>query len=81
MKKGAIVVLVIFGVWALVSWRWYTCGIKGFCGEKMLEETIIPTPVREEVMVSDPMEGLSDAKEEVNLIRKNIGGMTQPMEK
>ncbi len=32
MSKKVILVLVAFAVWSVVSWRWYTCGVKGFCG-------------------------------------------------
>ena len=32
MKAKALVVLVLAGVWGLVSWWWYACNIKGFCG-------------------------------------------------
>lgn len=32
MKAKALVVLVLAGVWALASWWWYACNIKGFCG-------------------------------------------------
>ncbi len=31
--KIAIILLLCL-LWALVSWRWYTCGIKGICDEQ-----------------------------------------------
>ena len=36
MKKniGWLVVLLT-AVWAIISWHWYTCKIKGFCGQKI----------------------------------------------
>lgn len=36
-----LVVLLLLVLWTAFSWRWYTCGIKGFCGDqspKMAEE-------------------------------------------
>ncbi len=32
MSGKVILVLLAFVVWSVVSWRWYTCGVKGFCG-------------------------------------------------
>ncbi|WKN43894.1 OmpA family protein [Tunicatimonas pelagia] len=32
MSKKVILVLVAFAIWSVVSWQWYTCGVKGFCG-------------------------------------------------
>ena len=33
MNSRALITIVAFGVWSVISWRWYTCGIKGFCGD------------------------------------------------
>ncbi len=38
MNKWTWLILILFLVWAIISWRWYVCGVKGFCGE-------IATPV------------------------------------
>ncbi len=32
--KGIYIVLSLFFLWLVISAFWYTCGIKGFCGEK-----------------------------------------------
>ena len=32
MSGKVILVLLTFLVWSVISWRWYTCGVKGFCG-------------------------------------------------
>ena len=33
MNSKALITIVAFAVWLVISWRWYTCGIKGFCGD------------------------------------------------
>lgn len=30
-RTGAILVFSLFLIWSVVSWYWYTCGIRGFC--------------------------------------------------
>jgi len=32
-RTGAIIVLALFLMWSVVSWYWYTCGVRGFCFE------------------------------------------------
>lgn len=41
--------LILFAAWCGISWRWYTCGIKGFCGEATTEKT---SEVRETPLVA-----------------------------
>lgn len=35
-------ILFLFLIWSGISWRWYTCGIKGFCGEEKVEAKAAP---------------------------------------
>ncbi len=30
--------VILFFIWSIVSWHWYTCKIKGFCGQKKVTE-------------------------------------------
>lgn len=32
VSTRSLVVLMLFVAWGLLSWHWYTCWIKGFCG-------------------------------------------------
>lgn len=32
MRGKVAFVLIVFALWSVISWRWYTCGVKGFCG-------------------------------------------------
>lgn len=47
-RKAALFVLALFFAWGIISWYWYTCSIKGFCGtqetaqEEQLPETTLP---------------------------------------
>ena len=44
MKKQHIVVpvvLLLALVWGAFSWRWYTCGVKGFCNDTTI---VVPMP-------------------------------------
>lgn len=34
MNTKALLVLLAFGSWTLVSWQWYTCEINGFCDDE-----------------------------------------------
>lgn len=40
------IVFVVFGLWSLICWRWYVCGIKQACGDRAManaaENTITP---------------------------------------
>lgn len=48
MRFKVIVVLILTLIWSVGSWKWYTCNIKGFCGDgASLEEGVAPaiTPV------------------------------------
>jgi len=33
MNIRAWIVLLLFLIWGFISWNWYVCGIKGFCGD------------------------------------------------
>ena len=37
----SIAIWLAFLVWALISWRWYTCGVKGFCGAEGREQLAV----------------------------------------
>jgi outer membrane protein OmpA-like peptidoglycan-associated protein len=37
MRFRVLLVLILALIWAVASWRWYTCNIKGFCGSKTTE--------------------------------------------
>lgn len=37
MNTKATYILVLFVIWGFISWYWYTCDIKGFCGAKASE--------------------------------------------
>lgn len=65
MKKQHMwvsVVLLFAVVWGVFSWRWYTCGIKGFCNDSReapsqeIPETHTPetSPVPEMPDLDDP---------------------------
>ncbi len=45
MRLKVLLILVLALIWTLISWRWYTCGIKGFCGAKPAEVVAAVTPV------------------------------------
>ncbi len=65
MQFRVLLILVLTLIWALGSWRWYTCNIKGFCGTKkaiVIEEAvpIAPVPVIPGDLDGD---GLNDALE------------------
>lgn len=34
--------LTLFALWCGISWRWYTCGIHGFCGNAAHTPALIP---------------------------------------
>lgn len=36
-------ILVIFAIWCGISWRWYTCGVRGFCGVSEVDEAAAVT--------------------------------------
>lgn len=42
--QSRILILIVFGVWCLISWRWYVCGIKQVCGTETAAAAI-PQPV------------------------------------
>lgn len=42
------VVLLLAIVWGVFSWRWYTCGVKGFCGSAVV------VPVQEQPHTDTP---------------------------
>lgn len=65
MQFRVLLILVLTLIWALGSWRWYTCNIKGFCGAKkavVSEEAapIDPVPV---IPGDSDGDGLNDALE------------------
>lgn len=35
-KKYALLILTLFFIWGGISYQWYVCGIKGFCGEEQV---------------------------------------------
>ncbi|MEM9675779.1 MAG: OmpA family protein [Bacteroidota bacterium] len=51
MSGKVILVLLTFLVWSVISWRWYTCGVKGFCGGDVVAAAAeeVPTDPRENV--------------------------------
>lgn len=57
MKRQIKVVLIILLIvlWGLVSWRWYTCGVKGFCGDEAFVEEDT-TEMQEDIEVDDTRE-------------------------
>ncbi len=38
MNGRALLILLLFGVWSLISWRWYSCKVKGFCNPGKTEQ-------------------------------------------
>ena len=48
MSGKALIVLIAFIGWFAISWRWYTCGVKSFCGDDddsgESTESTIPLP-------------------------------------
>ena len=37
----ATLILVLFALWGMLSWYWYTCDIKGFCGATTQEQEVV----------------------------------------
>lgn len=69
MRIKVIIVLVLALIWGVVSWRWYTCNIKGFCGVEQTAETeTTPAPTTPIIQadVDSDHDGLTD-KEELTL--------------
>ena len=53
MSGKALIILITFIIWSVISWRWYTCGIKGFCGDDYDGRTpSIAAPPNEEGNIS-----------------------------
>lgn len=51
----AVVLLLTF-LWGMVSVRWYTCGVKGFCGDAPVVVPEEQTPAPEIVPEEEPAE-------------------------
>ncbi|MFM2415092.1 MAG: hypothetical protein RI911_785 [Candidatus Parcubacteria bacterium] len=45
-RKYALIVLGLFFLWGGVSFYWYTCGIKGFCGKEVAASAPIVSEAR-----------------------------------
>ncbi len=46
MNSGAKILLIVGAlIWGMVSWHWYTCDIKGFCGIKKTQIEA-PKPIK-----------------------------------
>jgi len=39
-QRKIAIVLLLFLLWGAFSWRWYTCGVKGFCAKEIAVESI-----------------------------------------
>jgi len=58
MNTKAIYILVLFVIWSFISWYWYTCDIKGFCGAAMAERQaaqVILTEQEADERLCDPI--------------------------
>ncbi len=45
-EQQIALVLFIFALWCGISWRWYTCGIKGFCSVPQTAHALV-SPVKD----------------------------------
>ncbi len=57
MNVRAVIVFLFFIIWVQISWRWYTCGIKGFYKAALVETS----QVTSETQSLDVLSGMDDS--------------------
>ncbi len=48
MNKTSWLLILLAIIWVVVSWNWYTCGIKGFCAEEAIPAVVVEEEIDEE---------------------------------
>lgn len=76
-------VLVIFAIWTIICWRWYVCGIKDMCSDRLvLQEQVIETPALEPDTIAATTEPLpTTPPPPVTYSRKKPAPMTSDIDR
>ncbi|MEM6842400.1 MAG: OmpA family protein [Bacteroidota bacterium] len=81
MSGKVILVLLAFIVWSVVSWRWYTCRIKGFCNGDVVAASIDTGEARNQSPLTFSWSSSSPiTSSQFGALRDSLSGLVGPNE-